>query len=77
MKIKVNNLVSSLGILLDLNQKASQVNILEASSMVNYDFKKFSHHSIKSTYIAMEICNELDFDYDCKKKFMFLACFMI
>ena len=75
MKIKVNNLVSSLGILLDLTQKASQLNILEDFSMVNYDFRKFSHHSIKSTYIAMEICNELNFDYECKKK-VYIACML-
>lgn len=62
MKIKANNLLSALAMTLDLTQKASEIKVIEDFSMVKYEYKKLSNHSMQCTYIAMELCNELNID---------------
>lgn len=60
MKIRANNLLSALAMTLDLAQKASEIKVIEDFSRVKYEYKKLSNHSMQCTYIAMELCNELN-----------------
>lgn len=68
MVINANNLASSLGMMLDLTQKSSNLHVLEDSSYVDYDFRKLSNHSMECSYIALELCREMSLKDDLKHR---------
>lgn len=75
MKVSIDKTIRSMAIALDLAQISSNYNnfpgndpIIENITNVNYSDHKFMHHSQRTTYIALEIANQINLDQKCKDR---------
>lgn len=66
MNISLNKIVNALSIALDLAETTSleNLNVIEDISEINYSKHKYSHHSKRTAYIALEIANRLKINDD-------------
>lgn len=74
MKISMDKTVRAMSLALDLAQESYAYNnldedcIIENITNVNYSNHRFMHHSLRTTYIALEISNQLNLDEKTKKQ---------
>lgn len=77
MNINLNKIIRSLSLALDLSQMhlESSSEIIENISEVNYTNHQFINHAQRTTYIALEISNYLNFDENTKQQLYIASLF--
>ncbi|MFL0196657.1 HD-GYP domain-containing protein [Clostridium sp. WILCCON 0269] len=74
MKISMDKTIRAMSVALDLAQASSEYDnlgsnpVIEDVTNVNYSKHRFMHHSLRTTYIALEISNYLNLDEKSKKQ---------
>lgn len=74
MKISMDKTIRAMSIALDLAQASSKYDdcghdaVIEDITNVNYSDHTFMHHSLRTTYIALEISNQLNLNEKSKKQ---------
>ncbi|AWI07101.1 HD-GYP domain-containing protein [Clostridium drakei] len=70
MKISMDRVIRAMSIALDLSQISSEYDapVIENISNVDYTNHKFKHHSIRTTYLALEIANFIKLNEEQKKQ---------